>query len=47
MKAAYSRGDVRAGIGNVGQILRGLGARAWKRSGDHVHKGDRKLIKVQ
>lgn len=30
MKAAYSKGDVRTGIRNMGQVLRGLGARAGK-----------------
>lgn len=45
MKAVYSRGDVRKGIGNMGQVLRGLGARGGKRSGGHVHKGDTELKK--
>lgn len=41
MKAIYSRGEFRTGIGN-----RGLEAKAGKRSRGHVYKDDRELIKV-
>ena len=41
MKAVYLRGELRRGTGNMG-----LEAGAGKRSEGHVHKDDRKLIRV-